>query len=73
MEPSPLLFGRLARILSGLGLLTWLVISRLSWFPWGLLVLFFAASLVIGGVMAYPGCEIMVLPNLLLRRRMHWF
>jgi hypothetical protein len=73
MEPSPLLFGRLLRILSGLGLLGWLVISPLSWFPWRLLLLFLGVSLVIGGVMAYPGCEIMALPNLLLRRRMHCY
>jgi len=70
---APLFFGRLLRILLGLALFVWLVISP----PSGLLLqgvlVFFGASLVIGGIMAHPGCEICVLPNLLLRQRMHCY
>ncbi len=73
MEGSPLFFGRFLRILSGLALLAWLLISP----PAGLLgrvaLVFFGLSLVIGGIMAYPGCEITALPNLLLRRQMHCY
>jgi hypothetical protein len=73
METPPLLFGRLLRILSGLALFAWLLISPPSGLPLRLVVLFFGISLVVGGVMAYPGCEVMALPNLLLRRRMHCY
>ena len=73
MEHPPLLFGRLLRILSGLGLFAWLVISPPSGLPWRVVLLFLGISLVLGGVMAHPGCEIMALPNLLLRRRMQCY
>ena len=73
MEPPPLWFGRLLRIFSGLALAGWLVISPPSGLPWRLLLLYLGISLVVGGVMAYPGCELLALPNLLLRRRMHCY
>ena len=73
MEAPPLLFGRILRILLGLALLAWLVIFPPAEFLWRGVLLFFGLSLVIGGIMAYPGCEIWALPNLLLRRRMHCF
>ena len=73
MEPPPLLFGRLLRIISGFALLGWLLFSPPAGFPWRLGLLFFGISLVVGGVMAYAGCEILALPNLLLRRRMHCY
>ena len=68
---GPLFFGRLLRILSGLALFAWLVISPPSGLPWRGVLVFLGLSLVVGGIMAYPGCEIWALPNLLLRRRMH--
>ena len=73
MEAPPFFFGRFLRILAGLALLAWLVISPPSGLPWRVVLGFFALSLVVGGIMAYPGCEIWALPNLLLRRRMHCF
>ncbi len=73
MEAPPLLFGRLLRIISGLALVGWLVVSPPSGLPWRLLLLFLGISLVVGGIMAYPGCECLALPNLLLRRHMHCY
>ena len=73
MEAPPLLFGRLLRILAGFALLGWLLFLPPSGLPWRLALLFFGISLVVGGVMAYPGCEVLALPNLLLRRRMHCY
>jgi hypothetical protein len=73
MEAPPLLFGRILRIISGLALLAWLAISPPADFLWRGMLLFFGLSLVVGGSMAYPGCEIWALPNLLLRRRMQCY
>jgi hypothetical protein len=73
VEALPLFFGRLLRILSGLALLAWFMISPPSGVLWRGVLLFFGLSLVIGGIMAYPGYEISALPNLLLRRHMHCY
>ncbi len=73
MEEPPLFFGRFLRILSGLALFVWLVISPPSGLPWQVVLVFLGLSLVVGGIMAYAGCEIWALPNLLLRRRMYCF
>jgi len=73
MEQPPLFFGRLLRILLGLAPFAWLVISPPSRFLWQAVLVFFGLSLVVGGIMEYPGCEICALPNLLLGRRMHCF
>jgi len=73
MEAPPLFFGRFLRTLAGLALLVWLMISPPSGLLWRVALGFFGLSLVVGGIMAYPGCEIWALPNLLLRRRMHCF
>jgi hypothetical protein len=73
VEESPLLFGRILRIVSGLALVAWLAISPPPGRLWQGALLFFGLSLLIGGIMAYPGCEIWALPNLLLRRRMQCF
>ncbi len=73
MEEQPLLFGRLLRVTSGLGLLAWLVISPPHGLFWQGVLMFLGVSLLVGGVMAYPGCEIWALPNLVLRRRMQCF
>ncbi len=70
---GPLFFGRLLRILSGLVLLAWLVISPPSGFLLRGVLAFLGLSLVAGGIMAQPGCEICALPNLFLRRRMHCY
>ncbi len=70
---APLFFGRSLRILLGLALLVWLVISPPSRLLWQGVLVFFGLSLVVGGIMAYPGCEICALPNLLLRQRMHCY
>jgi hypothetical protein len=70
---APLFFGRFLRILLGLALFAWLVISPPAGHLLQGLLVFLGVSLVIGGIMAHPGCEICVLPNLLLRQRMHCF
>jgi hypothetical protein len=70
---APLFFGRSLRILLGLALLVWLAFSPPSGFLLRGVLAFLGLSLVVGGIMAYPGCEICALPNLLLRRRMHCF
>ena len=71
MEAPPLFFGRLLRILLGLALLAWLVITPPHGFLWRAVLVFLGISLVAGGILAHPGCEIWVLPNLLLRSRGH--
>jgi len=58
---------------SGLALLAWLGISPPGGFFWRAVLAFFGVSLVLGGIMAYPGCEVTALPNLLLRRRIHCY
>jgi hypothetical protein len=73
MEEQPLFFGRLLRILSGLALFAWLAISPPVALFWRSVLVFLGLSLVVGGMKAYPGCEIWALPNLLLRRRMQCF
>ncbi len=73
MGQQPLFFGRFLRIISGLGLFVWLAISPPHSFFWRSVLVFLGASLVVGGVMAYPGCEIWALPNLLFRKRLQCF
>ena len=68
MHLKPLLFGRLTRVLFGIG--TFVVIgivgpSQLTF--WGTLALILlGVSFVVGGLMGNPGCEITALPNLFL-------
>jgi len=73
MHDQPLFFGRLLRILLGLALCSWLLVHP----PRGIVlqgvVLFLGISLVLGGVKAYAGCEVLALPNLLLRKRLHCY
>lgn len=65
----PLLLGRAARIVFGLGSLV-----GAAFVPWdeaggvagGLVLIFFGLSFLAGGLMANPGCEVTALPNLLL-------
>jgi hypothetical protein len=72
MMEKPLLVGRFLRIILGISALVYLFFC-----PWGLfwqVVLgFLGVSLVIGGIIAYPGCEIWALPSLLFRKRLHCF
>ncbi len=69
----PLLAGRLLRVLSGVAVLAAVAAFR----PGSLLILglllFLGISLVVGGLLAHPGCEIFVLPSLLARRRIQCF
>ena len=73
MDNEPLFFGRLLRILAGVALCIWLFVSPPPGLVWQGLVLFLGVSLVVGGIMAYAGCEVLALPNLLLRKRLHCF
>lgn len=72
MMEKPLLVGRLLRIILGIGTLAYVFFS-----PWGLfwqvVLVFLGVSLVVGGIMAYPGCEIWALPSVLFRKRLHCF
>ena len=71
----PLFYGRLARILAGVGTLgSLLFIGSLGpWAFWGLACL--GLSFLIAGIFAVPGCEITAIPNLLLpaNRQIHCF
>ncbi len=72
----PLFFGRLTRVLFGLGSLWWA--AQLwsedpgSWVWAGVLALL-GVSFLVGGLMANPGCEVTALPNLFLppEKRLH--
>ena len=69
-----MLFGRGLRIVAGAcALAAAVIVGPLG--LWGLLLFFFAASFIVGGLMANPGCEITALPNLLLsaEKRLHCF
>lgn len=66
MKLKPLLFGRISRVLSGVGtfVLIWAVgVNVLTFIGTGALA-FLAVSLIIGGLMGNPGCELTAIPNL---------
>jgi hypothetical protein len=66
MKLEPLLFGRVSRILFGVGtfILIWVVgVDTLTFIGTGALV-FLGASFLIGGLMGNPGCELTAIPNL---------
>ena len=73
MHSQPLFFGRLLRILVGVALFIWLYVHPPHGLIWQGLLLFFAISFVVGGALAYAGCEILALPNLLFGKRMHCY
>lgn len=73
MHSKPLFFGRLLRILAGVALCSWLFVSPPPGLFWQGLVLLLGVSFIVGGVMAYAGCEVTALPNLLLGKRLHCF
>ena len=60
-----MLFGGGLRIVAGAcALASAIIVGPLG--LWGLLLFFLAASFIVGGLLANPGCEITALPNLLL-------
>jgi hypothetical protein len=69
-----MLIGRGLRIVAGACALAAAIIVG-PFGVWGLLLFFLAASFIVGGLMANPGCEITALPNLLLsaEKRLHCF
>ena len=72
----PLPFGRLTRVLFGIGTLAslnYIGVDSLGATGTSVLV-FLGVSFLVGGVFANPGCEITALVNVLLprRRRMHF-
>lgn len=72
----PLFFGRLTRVLSGiatLAIILGLGPVELTWAGFSAL-LFLGLSLLVGGLMANPGCEISALINLLppASKRIHF-
>lgn len=72
-QAKPLVVGRVLRVLFGVALLAGVATFR----PAGLLVpgllLFLGISLIAGGLLAHPGCEILMLPSLLARRQLQCF
>ena len=64
----PLLFGRVARVLFGVGVLYWTWVEGLE--ELGLagytVLILLGLSFLIGGAVGNPGCEVTALPNLLL-------
>ncbi len=73
---EPLAFGRLSRIVAGLGSLAGA--AFVDWSGGGVLgslaLVFLGLSFLVGGLMANPGCELTALVNLLLprRKRLHF-
>ena len=67
---KPLLFGRLSRVLFGMGTFAVIVFvcpGQLS--LWGTVALgLLGISFLVGGLMGNPGCEITALPNLFLSK-----
>jgi hypothetical protein len=66
MKIEPLLFGRVSRVVAGVGtfVLIWAVgVDTLTFIGTGALA-FLGASLIIGGLMRNPGCELTAIPNL---------
>lgn len=72
--PKPMPFGKGLRILAGVCALAVAIAVGPSGF-WGLLLLLVAASFIVGGLTANPGCEVTALPNLVLphEKRLHCF
>ena len=68
---KPLFFGRMTRVLFGLGVFALIVIvGPASLTTLGTIGLsFLGVSFLIGGILANPGCEITAIPNLLLPKR----
>ena len=70
-EPRPLAFGRVSRVLFGVGvILTALLTDLLQISILGFVALIgLGLSFLLGGMLAIPGCELAALPNLLLPKR----
>ena len=67
---EPMLFGRLTRVLFGIGtfVLIWAIGTDVLGTVGTVLLLFLGVSFVLGGLMGNPGCEITAIPNLLSPR-----
>ena len=57
----------------GVALCIWLFVDPPRSLFWRGVVLFFGISLIVGGVKAYAGCEVLALPNLLFSKRLHCY
>ncbi len=68
MHIKPLLFGRIARVLSGIGMffVVWLITPQKLTLFGSAALMFLGVSLFVGGIMSNPGCEITAIPNLFL-------
>ncbi len=66
MKLKPLLFGRISRMLFGVGtfVLIWAVGVDTLTFIGTVALVFLGASFLIGGLMGNPGCELTAIPNL---------
>lgn len=68
MHIKPLFFGRIARIIVGIGsfLAVWLIGPQKLTMLGSAALIFLGVSFFIGGITANPGCEITAIPNLFL-------
>lgn len=74
---KPLVAGRILRVASGL-VCFYFVIELLDPSDLGLIIASVALgllglSLIVGGLLANPGCEVTALPNLFLQKKTHFF
>ena len=75
LKLTPLFFGRLARVIFGialLGIVAILGVDKVSVIGAAIMI-FLGVSMLLGGLMGNPGCEITAIPNLFRARekRLH--
>ncbi len=66
MHIKPLLFGRIARVLVGIGtfFVIWFIGPQKLTMIGSLALVFLGVSFIVGGITGNPGCEITAIPNL---------
>lgn len=72
-EPAkPLFVGRLLRVIFGVATLGVIPYFAQGDFVLGAVIVFLGVSFLLGGLLGHPGCEVAVLPSLVLRKRIHF-
>ncbi len=68
---KPLFWGRVTRVLFGVGTIVFVVLTGSSSLPtWGTTALvILGISFLIGGIWGNPGCELTAIPNLVLSEK----
>ena len=75
--PKPLLVGRILRVIAGLGCFYFAIRVvdlplTLGELAGALILALLAASLVVSGLLANPGCEVTAVPNLVMKKKWHF-